>query len=96
MSFVAVGALAATAISAGVSMYNSREQARQARAASEQQAKAMAEAESQQQQNFNRQNRNTADLSGLLRANTGGFNTANLTNGTSGSGTLGAGGMLGR
>lgn len=93
---IALGALAASAIGAGVSAYQAKRQGDAADAAGKRQAQLAEQERLRQEEEFNRANRKKADVSGLLQANTGGSGSPNLTGGSAGTGTLGAGGMLGR
>ena len=94
------GVITAVAISASAmaGMYQDKRAADRTDAASRRQEEAMRKAEQQQEQDYNRANQRKADVSGLLRQNTGGFGGANLTAGSAGvtGGMLGGGGMLGR
>lgn len=91
------GYVAAAAAIAGsaASMYQQNKASKRAEAESKRQQRAAEQARLQQEQDFNRQNRNTADISSLLQGNTPSGATG-LTGGTYKPGQLGSGGMLGR
>lgn len=85
-------AIASTATQA----YSNKRAGDRADAQGRRQSEAAEKARLQQEQDFNRANRKTADISGLLQSNTPSGGGAGLTGGTYMPGDLGGGGMLGR
>lgn len=80
----------------GTAAYQSKRQADAMDEAGRRQAQLAEEERLRQEQEFNRLNKKKADVSSLLQANTMQGGSTNLTGGSAGTGSLGAGGMLGR